>query len=146
MKKYKALSLITIALLLAALSAAAGPKFSEEPGIPEGKALIYIYFPKSYYPTQISATVMADQQPVTILEQGYYFPYIAAPGSIDFWATQSTEPSVKWIEHALLDVEAGREYFLHVGADMLAIMLQVVPRERAMREITACCLTDAAVD
>lgn len=97
MKKYKALSLITIALLLAALSAAAGPKFAEEPGIPEGKALIYIYFPTSYYPTQISATVMANQQPVTFLKQGYYFPYITAPGSIDFWSSQSSEPSVHYI-------------------------------------------------
>lgn len=146
MKKGKTLLLLSVALLVATLSAADGPKFTEEPGIPEGKALIYMYFPKSYYPTRVVATVMANQEPVTTLEKGCYFPYIVAPGSIDFWATQSSEPSVKYITHVMLDVEADREYFLHVGADMFAIMLQVVSRERAMEAITACCLTDAAVD
>jgi len=142
MKKYKTLSLITIALLLAALSAAAGPKFAEEPGIPEGKALIYIYFPPSYYPTQVAATVMANQQPVTTLKAGNYYPYITAPGSIDFWSSQSSESSVHYNYHVILDAEAGREYFLHLGADMFALMLQVVPRDRALQEITACCLPD----
>jgi hypothetical protein len=128
MKKGKTLLLISVALLVASLSAADGPKFTEEPGIPEGKALIYIYFPKSYYPTRVVATVMANQEPVTTLKKGCYFPYIVAPGSIDFWATQSSEPSVQHITHVMLDVEADREYFLHVGADMFAIMLQAVPR------------------
>ena len=146
MKKGRILLLITAALLVASLSAADGPKFTEETGIPEGKALVYIYFPVSYYPTRVVATVMANQKPVTTLEKGYYFPYIVSPGSIDFWATQSTEPSVKCITHVILDVEAGREYFLHVGADLFAVMLQALPRESAMQTITDCCLTGAAAD
>ena len=146
MNKGKTLLLISVALLVASLSVADGPKFTEEPGIPEGKALVYIYFPVSYYPTRVVATVMANQKPVTTLEKGYYFPYIVEPGSIDFWATQSAEPSVQYISHAIMDVEADREYFLHVGADMFAIMLHMVPRETAMQTITGCCLTAAAAD
>jgi hypothetical protein len=134
MKKSKTLSLITLALLLAALSAAAGPKFAAEPGIPEGKALIYIYFPPSYYPTRVAATVMANQQPVTTLKAGCYFPYITAPGSIDFWSSQSSEPSVRYITHVILDVEADREYFLHVGADMFAISFKWCPGKGLCRK------------
>ena len=146
MSKGKTLLLISAALLVASLSVADGPKFTEEQGIPEGKALVYIYFPVSYYPTRVVATVMANQKPVTTLEKGYYFPYIVAPGSIDFWATQTTEPSVKCITHVILDVEAGRDYFLHVGADLFAVMLQALPRETAMQTITTCCLNEAAAD
>ena len=146
MNKGKTLLLISVALLVASLSVADGPKFTEEQGIPEGKALVYIYFPVSYYPTRVVATVMANQKPVTTLEKGYYFPYIVAPGSIDFWATQTTEPSVKCITHVILDVEAGRDYFLHVGADLFAVMLQALPRETAMQTITTCCLNEAAAD
>jgi hypothetical protein len=146
MKKCKILSLVTVALLLAALSAAAGPKFAEEPGIPEGRALIYIYFPKGYYNTPVIATVMSNQKPVAMLKQRCYFPYIAEPGSIDFWAVTYSTNSIVPSTHVKLDVEANREYFLYIAADMFALMLMVVTRERAMSEITACYLHDSAAD
>jgi hypothetical protein len=42
MKKRMVVSFAAIVILLVAVCATAGPKFVEEPGIPEGKALVYI--------------------------------------------------------------------------------------------------------
>lgn len=139
MKKCQALSLVTVALLLAALAAAAGPKFAEEPGIPEGMALVYIYCPKPYYSSPVTASVLANETPVAVLAQGCYFPYITLPGSIEFCTVERST-------HLLLEVEAGREYFVRIGTGLKRWEPALVSRERALPEITACCLTDAAVD
>ena len=135
MRRRMALSIATVAILVVAVSAWAGPKFVEEPGIPEGKALVYIYCPKGYYIAKADADVLANEEHVAVLSHGFYFPYITTPCTIDFSAVQRST-------HLTLEVEAGHEYFVRIGSGMKRWELALVSRERAMSEITACRLPD----
>jgi hypothetical protein len=94
--------------LLAALAGCAtlGPPFQSLTSIPPGKAVVYIYRPPKLVGSAISFTVNAGELPVATLSNGGYFPYIAEPGRIDFWAVTETTSFV------ILDVAAGMEYYL----------------------------------
>jgi hypothetical protein len=105
----KLLRAILLALgLLAALASCAtlGPPFQPLASIPSGKAVVYIYRPPKLVGSAISFTVNAGELPVITLSNGGYFPYIAEPGRISFWAKTETTSFV------IIDVAAGTEYFL----------------------------------
>ena len=130
---------VVITFLIVTVPSGAGPKFVEEPGVPEGKALVYIYCPKAYYPQPVDATVVANEKRVAVLSQGLYYTYITAPGRIDFSTVErSTRVS--------LEVEAGHEYFLRIGSGIKRWELMPVHREKAMSEISACRLPDSPVE
>jgi hypothetical protein len=135
-KRRIALAFVAVIILMVSECAAAGPKFVEEPGIPEGKALIYLYCPKAYYGSPVDVEVLANEEPVVVLKQGYYFPYITAPGRIDFAGVQRST-------QVTLDAEAGHEYFVRIGTGIKRWEFMAVHREKAMSEITACRLPDS---
>ena len=139
MKKRLTLLFVIVTFLIVTAPLGAGPKFVEESGIPEGKALVYIYCPKAFYSQPVEATVTANEQHVAVLAQGLYFPYITAPGRIDF---STVERSTR----VTLEVEEGHEYFIRIGSGMKRWELMLVHREKAMSELSACRLPDSPAE
>ena len=139
MRRKVAVFLAAVIVFTVAVSAGAGPKFVEEPAIPEGKALVYVFCPKAYYSTQVQVDVLANNEPIAVLSQGCYFPFITAPGRIDFTGVQRST-------HVTLDVEAGHEYFVRIGTGLKRWEFSLVQREQAMSEIPACRLPDSEAE
>lgn len=102
MKKYRIIILVVVVTAVLAGCASLGPPFMEEPSIPEGKALVYIYRPSSFVGSAISYLVTANDMPVVTLYNGGYFPYFTDPQTIRFWAKTESESFVI-IEAAAVD-------------------------------------------
>ncbi|OHD74123.1 MAG: hypothetical protein A2V99_15225 [Spirochaetes bacterium RBG_16_67_19] len=135
----KVLRSILLALgLLAALAGCAslGPPFQPLASVPSGKAVVYFYRPSSFVGSAVSFTVNAGELPIISLSNGGYFPYIAAPGRISFWAKTEAESFV------IIDVEPGLEYYLKgtVGMGILVgrPKLEQVPAAMGRLEILDC--------
>ena len=139
MLRHRVFSFTVIAIFYVAVSVGAGPKFVEEPGIPEGKALVYIYCQKAYLRSSVDADVLANEEHVGVLSQGTYFPYITKPGMINFAAVQRST-------NVMLAVEAGHEYFIRIGTGTKRWEFAMVHREQAMGEITACELPNSVAE
>ena len=135
----KVLRSILLALgLLAVLAGCAslGPPFQPLASVPSGKAVVYLYRPSSFVGSAVSFTVNAGELPIIPLSNGGYFPYIAAPGRISFWAKTEAESFV------IIEVEPGLEYYLKgtVGMGILVgrPKLEQVPATLGRLEILDC--------
>lgn len=118
------------AAFAAAVGASAGPLFVQEPAIPAGQALVYVFFPKLYFHTP-DAEVFAGSEPVAVLSQGEYLPWFTAPGRIEFSTSRYSAPLT-------VEVEAGNAYFLKLSTHISRWIFELLPREQALREIGEC--------
>jgi hypothetical protein len=137
MKKQRILLLLLAAATLALAGCVSlGPPFTEEPSIPEGTALVYIYRPGNFVGSAVSYLVYANETPVVELYNGGYFPYFADPGAIRFWAKTESESSVT------IEVAAGQRYFVKGTVGMGFFVgrpyLTFVPQESGQIEIMNC--------
>ena len=130
---------LMIAMLLAAGAlgcAALGEPYQPVSAVPSGKALVYIYRPKSFVGAAISYTVHVGNVPAVKLVNGGYTAFIADPGETEFWAKTEARSSVT---EAL---KAGKTYYLKgtVGVGLVAgrPKLSFEAEERGRSEIAAC--------
>jgi hypothetical protein len=121
------------------------PSFSAVTDIPEGKALVYIYKPKTYGKEKFRIAV--NGEPITVLKKGGYFPYFATPGAIVFTANAKARignvPAPLAIPKSALrlSVEPGKVYYIkEPGGFKLTVRLDLVevPPETAEKEIRKC--------
>lgn len=124
------------AVLLVSGCATLGPQYSKVEQVPVDRGLVYIYRPASFVGGGVSYDVHANQDVVTTLYNGGYYPYLSKPGEMEFWASTESKSSIT------LDVKPGETYFVkgEVGVGFLVGRphLMVVARETGEREITAC--------
>jgi len=125
-------------LFLGLLSGCAslGPVYQEADLVPEDKGLVYIYRPSSFVGGGVSYDVKVGETPVTTLYNGGYYPYLSAPGEVEFWAKTESRSAVT------LDVKVGETYFVKgtVGVGLIVGRphLTVVPNETGFQEIVEC--------
>ncbi len=129
--------LVVTLLTIASLACASlGTPYQALPSVPEGKALVYVYRPKSFVGSAISYTVHAGDAPVVKLVNGGYRTYVAEPGETEFWAKTEARTSVTE------RLEAGKTYYLRggVGVGLVAgrPKLSFVPAEQGQTEIASC--------
>jgi len=128
------LSLLLVALLSGCASL--GPVYQKVETVPADRGLVYIYRPSSFVGGGVSYDVKVGETPVTTLYNGGYYPYLSAPGEVEFWAKTESRSAVT------LDVKAGETYFLKgtVGVGLLVGRphLTVVPNETGAGEIAGC--------
>jgi hypothetical protein len=120
----------------------AGPAtgFVEEPNIPDGKALIYIYQPGNPvgFASAWTPLLLAKDGPLGILPPRSYYSYLTDPGTIKFWLAASESRELK------VEAVAGQIYYVkgRVAGNgqgmMVELLLQLMPRETAIKEIVWC--------
>ena len=132
------LRLVVVMLLtLTSLGCASlGSPYHALPSVPDDKALVYVYRPKSFIGAAISYTVHAGETPVVKLVNGGYRAYVADPGETEFWAKTEARSSVTE------RLEAGKVYYLKggVGVGLVAgrPKLSFVSPEQGQVEIASC--------
>lgn len=103
--------------------------------VPTDKAMVYIYR-SSGLGGLVYYDVKANGKVVTTLYSGTYYPYVTAPGEIEFSAKTEASDSVT------LDAKAGQIYYLKgsvgVGFFVGHPHLTVVPADEAEKEIVDC--------
>jgi hypothetical protein len=119
--------------------------FTPITNIPDGKALVYIYKPKTYGKEKFR--VEANGEPVTILEKGGYYPYLVTPGTVVFTAKAKARignvfaPALIPKSALTLSVEPGKVYYIkEPGGFKLTVKLDLVqvPTDTAEKEIQKC--------
>jgi hypothetical protein len=135
MKRLRITLLSFIAALLVA-SCATGPLFVEEPTIPDGQALVYIYRPYTLYGSAIKQVIMSNGGPVVKIAADGYYPYFSSPGILKFWVGLDTS---NWIT---VNAVADQKYYIRVNTGALSYTLTLVPPETAKAEIAKCKLVE----
>jgi len=113
-------------------------RFQEVKEIPANKAVVYIFRVGSYG-FAVHYTVNANDTPVSPvhLYTGGYFVYYADPGKTEFWAKVAEGES-----HIVLDIEAGKSYFIKGSVKMGTIVgrpfLKEVPADVGLKKIKKC--------
>jgi hypothetical protein len=122
--KIKSVIIFVLITSLISSCASIGKPFTEVKHIPEGKALVYLFFTsyQDVYVQKVLAAflVKANNKPVVDLEAGGYFPYFAEPGklilttkqSYRFGATGIIDPAFSPKESFTLTIEAGKTYYV----------------------------------
>lgn len=119
--------------------------FTPFTNIPKGKALVYIYKPKTY--GKEIFRVEANGEPITMLKRGGYYPYIAVPGKIVFTAKAKARLGNIFAGATIpksvftLNVEPDKIYYIkEPGGFKLAVRLDLVqvPSDIAEKEIIKC--------
>jgi hypothetical protein len=130
----KRLSLVLLSLVVAAAMASpvfAKPAFVED-NVPEGKALIYMYY-QDNSKDNWGPLVLAKSGPIGILVHNSYRAYLAEPGTIKLWLVNFYASELK------LDVVAGQIYYVKGGHAFGGhIDFELVPSEAAKTEIAEC--------
>lgn len=128
--------------VFAAGCSASGAAFKPLEPIPSDKGVVYIYRQPSFVGSAVYGTVTADAKPVTKIQNGGYYPYVASPGPVHFEVT--TEAT----NEADVDVEAGKAKYLKttIGMGFLVghLSLTEVSSEIGKQEIGECKLLPAA--
>jgi hypothetical protein len=102
------------------------PTFVEEP-VPDGKALIYIYFPSGLG----TPLFFTNSGPLATLTPGSYFTYVVDPGTVKLWVSYINAKSVA------VSAVAGQAYYVRFGIGLSmtptnpSLFLEVVKAERA---------------
>ena len=119
---------------------ASGPAFKPVSPIPAGKGVVYVYRQSSIIGGGVFGTVKANNQPITKIKNGGYFPYIASPGNNHF--SVSTETT----NEANVMVEKGKEKYLKTTVGMGVVVGHLkfteVSPEIGKNEITDCKLLE----
>jgi len=98
------------------------PTFAEE-SAPDGKALIYIYYPAGGG----SPLFFSNSGPLAILTAGSYFTYAVDPETVRLWVSFGVNAkSVK------VSTVAGQAYYVRFGG--LGLSLEVVTADRAKKD------------
>lgn len=90
---------------------ATGPSF-QPVSPPPGKGVVYIYRQSSFVGGGVFGTVRANNQPVTKIRNGGYFPYVGPPGNTRFSVT--TEAT----NEATVTVDPGKSKYLKTTVGM----------------------------
>jgi len=136
----KSFTLLFFVLLLSFLSScsAKGSAFTKIDNFSADKGLVYIYRVPTFQGSAISYDIKVDENAITTLQNGGYFPYQTNPGEIEFSASTEATSAVT------LDVEASQTYYikgsLSVGFMMGRPHLSVVPNKVGEKEIQECAL------
>jgi hypothetical protein len=130
-------ALIVGSILLAASGCASlGEVYQPMPSVPEGKAVVYIYRPKSFVGAMISYTVHVGKTPAVELVNGGYRAVVVDPGETEFWAETEARSSVTEL------LKPGRTYYLRgtLGVGIIAgrPKLLFTPEEQGRSEIASC--------
>jgi hypothetical protein len=118
--------------------------FVEEPNIPDGMALLYLYSIQPF-PYTCQWVAYTRDGPIAWFANETYFPYYVTPGKIRFWAIgtggdHSLHPQLM----LSVEVEAveGQTYFLKgmlpTSYGPKTTFLSIIPREQARSEIIKC--------
>jgi hypothetical protein len=123
-------------LLLITGCASLGPVYSKADKIPDNSGLIYFYRPSSFFFAGAFYDIKYDDNVITTLYNGGYYPYFSTPGEKEFWAKTESKSSIT------LDVKAGQTYYVkgEIGPGFLLNRphLMVVTPEIAEKEIVDC--------
>ena len=136
---------LTIAILSIAIAlwpasqVFAGPAFIEA-NVPEGKVIVYFYFPQALF-INFSPLVVAKDGPIGVLSAGNYRVYISDPGTLRFWLVSLNSAGIK------LEVLAGQTYYVKCGemgstpnVRIVQLTFQLTPRDKAIADIERCTL------
>lgn len=119
-----------------------GPAFEAVGAVPQGKALVYIYRPSGFIGAGVRYHVAARGERIVYLTPGGYFPYIAEPGEIEFWAKTEAKETIT------TDLEPGATYYLKgsvgIGVAVGRPRFEFVDASRGAREVSECNLLPAA--
>jgi hypothetical protein len=130
------LAKLLLGLLLVGGCASLGPAYQKVGTVPDGKGVVYVYRPSSIIGGAVAYDVKVGETVVTTLHNGGYYPYVATPGEVEFWAKTESRSAVT------LDVKAGEAYYIKgtvgVGFLMGRPHLMVVPATTAEPEIADC--------
>ncbi len=116
-----------------------GSSFAPVTQVPNDKAVVYVYKAKAYGGALYKLT--ANGEPVTQLQKGGYYPYIADPGLVKFSAyTLGRIGDMIPIEptHSLeINVSADEIHYVKITSG-LSVRLVEVPQEKAQKELKKC--------
>ena len=120
----------------------AGPAFQAVSDVPQDKALVYIYRPSGIVGAGVRYHVAARGDRIVYLKPGGYFPYVAEPGEIEFWAQTEAKETIT------TDLEPGQTYYLKgtvgIGFAIGRPRFEFVDESRGTREVSECNLLPAA--
>lgn len=144
MKRKSLVSALILIFLLGGLllipNCATGPKFTKIEIIPENMGLVYIYRPGKVMGAAVSYQIKANGVPITRVNPGGYYAYLAKPGEIEFLAKTESSSSIT------IDVKPGETYYIKgtvgVGFFVGRPHLVLVPTEVGEKEIEKCKLLE----
>ncbi len=126
-------------VLLAAVASgcsAPAPHFKPAEAIPAGKGVVYIYRQPRIAGSGVVGTITANTVPIVRIRSGGYFPFISAPGRVNFAVKSEVT------DEADVNVEAGKATYLKAsigsGFRMSQLNLSEVPPELGSLEIAEC--------
>lgn len=130
-------------LLFLSACATLGPPYQKAGKGPDNTALVYFYRPSGFVGGAVAYDIKTeDNNVVTTLHSGGYFPYYSKPGEHEFWARTEARSSVT------LDVKPGEVYFVKgtvgVGFFVGRPHLIVISNDVGEKEITECKLIPPA--
>ncbi len=119
-----------------------GPVYQKADRMPDNTGLVYFYRPGGFIGSAVSYNIKTgDNNVITTLHSGGYFPYFSPPGEVEFWAKTESRSSVT------LDVKKGQVYYVKgtVGIGFLVGRphLIVIPNDVGEKEIVDCKLIPA---
>lgn len=137
MWRMRGITLLALAgLMVLGGCATLGPVYEKVTTVPEGKGLVYLYRPGSFIGGGVAYDVKVGETVITTLHNGGYYPYMATPGEVEFWAKTEARSAVT------LDVKSGETYYIKgtvgVGFFVGRPHLMVVPAVTAESEIAEC--------
>lgn len=138
--KVKSLAIIAFfctCVLLLSSCATLGPVYQKTDKLPDNTGLVYLYRPSSFIGGGVAYDIKTgDNNVITTLHNGGYFPYFSNPGEVEFWAKTESRSSVT------LDVKQGQVYYVKgtvgVGFFVGRPHLIVVPNDVGEKEIVDC--------
>lgn len=131
------LSVVLAGIILLSGCATLGPAYQKADKGPDNTGLVYFYRPSGFVGGGVAYDIKTeDNNVVTTLHNGGYFPYYAKQGEREFWARTESRSSVT------IDVKPGSVHFVKgtvgVGFFVGRPHLIVVPNEIAEKEIVEC--------
>jgi hypothetical protein len=135
------------------LGGCATPNFKPVTDDPPDKALVYIYRGNGVVGSGVGHKIYANQRPVSLLNVGNYYPYLATPGEITFTSKQVSLGAEHLFDFMVpkfnlgeVKVDAGKTYYLkftwtYVGVTFWPKLVQM-DNKIGEREITNCILAE----
>ena len=105
------------------------PTFVEEPNIPEGKALVYIYMTPHLFGGGDAVWVLTKDGPAAVCSPGWYSSYFADAGPLKLWPLDPAKGvHGDKLTPTTADFMAGQTYYIRVN---YGGPLTIVPAEKA---------------
>ena len=120
---------------------ASGPRFQRVSPIPAGKGVVYVYRKSAFVGCGVYGTLKVNDQPVTKVKNGGYYPCICTPGTVELSVSTETTNT------ATVDVAPASEHYVKttVGMGILVgrLYLTEVMPSTGESEIAGCKLLDS---